>query len=556
MSSNVRALSVFVFAILLGAVLVVGADAQPLPAMVYGGPANERATALVEGADPGFCLGGWTRSFGPVGSSNILVVKTDPLGLPIWSRVSLGEDGDDEAYSMVRTHDLCYTLTGWTTSFGGPARDVFVLKLDVAGANLWGRVYCGTMNDEAYSIVETMDAGYAVVGLTYSFGPAPHPNILLLRLNPVGGLMWARVYWCFPHFGEDEGFSIVQTPDSGYAIVGRAKTMNPVHFDPFVLKVDKAGQVQWARTIIGEGDEDEGYSVALDLPGNILAAGWTREYGTGPYNTADMFVAQFTTAGAPIWSRTYGWPDGDEEVLDDRSLVATMDGGSAVCGPTTSVGPGIPNPNFLILKLDPAGLPMWVRSHPSPYDPGLLSDVPLPMIEPMSGGYAIAGWTNSFPHVGGGDDFHLLTLDALGNRPICVEPQDPLIDTLPWIELFVEDSLIMLEPDSIWLDPVDVLFFPICEETTAVREGRSAPGAPDQAVGLRVLGGAVELTLARDAVITVGFYAADGRRLAVLANRWLTAGRHVFDLPESGPGVHLVRASGTATTCCAKVVRF
>jgi len=546
-------------AILLFFLVTAMAGAQILPAMIYGDSMPERATALVEGVDPGYCMAGWTKSYGvgTPGFSNILVIKTDPLGVPLWSRVSLG-DKDDEAYSMVRTSDQCYTITGWTKSYGIgiPNKNIFVLKLDASGNPVWGWVYGGELDDEAYSIIETIDNGYAVTGFTHSFGPPPYPNILVMKLGPQGMLQWAKVYWVFPDHNQDEGYAIIQTPDTGYAVVGRTKISGSTFFDPFVLKIDQLGNTQWVKIMLGEIDKDEGYSVALDLQSNILAAGFTRSWGTNPGNAADMFVAQFGMNGVPFWSRTYGWTEGDEMVLDDRSLTATSDGGSAVCGPTTSRGPGIPNPNFLILKLDPAGMPMWGRSHPSPYDPGLLSDVPLPMIQEQNGGYAIAGWTNSFPYLGGTDDFHLLTLDQNGDRPVCVEPQDPEMQETNWEPCEMVDTAFSVVIDSLKLEPVEVSYHPICQESTAVHEKtRVLPKV--QSLQMQVTGDRIELNLSHAAFVTVKLFARDGRQVALLASKQFDAGKHELMLPaDIASGVYLVRASANRVNVRAKVVRF
>ena len=527
--------------------------AQFLPAMIYGDSLDERATALVEGVNPGYCLAGWSRSYSANGSADALMIKTDPLGVPMWSVISSGRN-DDEAYSMVRTQDHGYTVTGWTASFGPgiPSRNVFVFKADSAGTQLWGWAYGGPADDEGYSIIETSDRGYAVCGLTRGFGPPPYPNIFVLRLDPGGLPLWFRVYWSLPAHIEDEGYAIAETPDSGLVVVGRAKTVSPALYDPFVLKLGPMGNPQWASTVPGDSGDDEGHSVAVSPAGGILAAGWSTSFSSNPLVTTDLFVAEFTPPGALIWSQCYGWPVGDERVLDDRSLVATLDGGSAVCGPTTSVGPGTPNPNFMVLKLAPGGPPMWCRSHPSPYRPGLLSDVPRPMVELAAGGYAVAGWTNSFP-APANENFHLVTLDASGNRPVCVEPQSPVIVPLPWVQWEFDDSLEMVDFAPMMTGPVEVLFELICQDTTALEEGVRRPVG---AFGLAVRGRWLELALPHEDAVTVTAYAADGRARRVIADRCFSAGRHRLDPRGLEPGVYLVRAESRSGSTVAKLVAY
>jgi len=527
------------------------------PAMIYGDTLDERALALVESFDPGYCLAGWTRSYGPgtPASTNVLIIKTDPMGVPQWSRISVGSD-DDEANSMVRTGDGGYALCGWTRSYGPgiPSPNVLVAKLTNAGALQWARALGGAADDRAFSIVQTQDTGYAVVGYTYTYGPPPYPNILVMRLNSTGLPRWVRVYWCNPHLGEDEGYSIVQTMDGGFAIAGRAKVLLPGNFDAFVMKLDPSGNVQW-MSFVGGAADDEAYSVAQDLQANVMAAGWTRSFGTNPMVTTDIFVLQYAPSGFPIWLSTYGWPVGDEQVLDDRSLVATMDGGSALCGPTTSVGPGHPNPNFLLLKLTPVGNMQWAYSHPSQNYPGLQSDVPYPLIQDAAGGYAAAGWTNSFSFLGK-EDFHFATFSQNGSRVICTDSQVPVRDSLPVDVGSIADETVTVYWDSLPLVPESVRYHPICDTSVGVREPRPARADSPRCV-LLAAGGRVSLVLAQAASVDIRMYAVDGRRVAVLAQGLLAAGVHRFELPASaGPGVYVVNGRVGNTPVSIKVLKL
>lgn len=542
-------------AALLLAVTAVSPAQVTQPAWLYGSANQEQAHALVEGVDPGYCLAGWVRR----PNSDGLVIKTGPGGAPQWSRIVGSPYVDDEAYSMVRTTDNCYCVAGWTdTPYG--VHDFFALKLDFAGNQVWGWAYLGLQPDEAYSIIETSDGGYAICGLTYTFGPPPHPNIYLIKLSNAGMPQWARVYWASNNLA-DEAYSLVQTPDSGYVLVGRfIPSPEPPFFRPFVMKVDATGSFQWVNTVTGIEAADEAFSVALDTGGDILVAGHTWSYGTSPGVTSDLFVARFTPSGVPVWSWTYGWPGGDEHVLDDRSLVATADGGCAVCGPTTSVGLGLPNPNYLILKLDAAGQQQWCRSHPSAYDPGLaLSDVPLPMIERAGGGYAVAGWTDSYPYkLGGGDDCHMVTLDRNGNRVVCVDPQVPEQGEMPWVpfDMFGEEAYPEIE--TLVSLPWEVAFDSMCYDTmpSGVRGTRPGTG-PARGFRVEAAPGRVALVLGRDARVAVRVFSPDGRMVASLADRQFGAGRHELALGHGlAPGAYVIRASSGNETVSVKAVSY
>lgn len=536
-------------------VLTMLVAAQPFPVRLYGDTLDERATALVTAAD-GFLITGWTRSRGPAAPafSNILVIRTDARGIPVWARMSVGGH-DDEAYSLVRTRDSGFALAGFTRSFGvgAPQKNAFLIRLDPQGNTVWGRVYGGLQDDEAFSVVQMHDGGFALAGRTWSFGPAPLPNILVLRTDAAGRPLWQRVYWMFPNHIEDEGWSIVQTPDRGFAITGRARTVVPNFFNPFILKLDSTGNRQWLLTVPGINADDEGHSIAVNAQGNIIAAGFTRSFGASPMLASDIYVVEVTPAGLIQWSRTYGWP-ADEQALGDRALVATADGGAAVCGPTTSVGPGLPNPNCLLLKIAPNGLPAWCRSHPSAYDPGLGWDVPLAVVERPGGGYATAGWTNSWPGRLGRENWLLSTFDAAGNRPVCAEAVMPPFDSLPWIDWQCADSSCRPEHDIIFLVPTAVRIDSACFDTSHVGVG-APPVRAALPAALRFSNSRVWLDLERSGTVRVELFAPDGRKAAVLFSGRLDAGRHGFAIPAGlTRGPWFVRATGAGWNAQAKTV--
>jgi hypothetical protein len=448
MSKNIIKV-VLAMLVLLPVVLV----AQNLPCRTYGGVMNEKAHALVNsfGEDGGYVMAGFTEM--PL-DTNALIVRIDSSGNVLQAKLSIG--GNTEvATSMIRTYNMGiasgYVLTGWTRShgIGIPKSNIFVIKVDTTLNVLWGKVYSmmGTYEDQAYSIIEVMppDSGYAVVGWTEYGGGGPSPAIVVMRLEPSGLQRWTRIYhrrviWePSPLIMPSEGYDIVELPPfpptfpGGFAVTGRA--VNPywptANWDAFVMCIDTGGTVYWLKSLGGQY-EDEGYSIIFD--GAITAAGWTDSYGPGTGAAgapANIFAWKMDMLGNDIWKNAYGWMNNEEKLMDEQSLMLANDGNYALAGWTKSVGPGVPNPNFLIMKVEPtAGGIFLSRVHPS--IPGAQSEKAYPIIHTISGGYAIAGFTNSFGV--GGVDFHFLTLDQSGNRPVCVLDEMPLIEAILWTE--------------------------------------------------------------------------------------------------------------------------
>jgi hypothetical protein len=549
-------LCIFVLLLLL---LASPLKAQVLPAMAYGGPDDERAFALVEATNQdGYVLAGWTKSYG-VGTpafSNVLIVKTDSFGIPQWARVSNGLF-DDEAQSMTRTSDGGYALTGWTRSFGIGAPDstnIFVVKIDSAGMFQWGWVHGTPFCEEAYSIVQTMDGGYAVTGWTNlaTNTPTVPPNIFLLKLDPGGLPQWTGVYW-FPMNLVDEGYSIAEIPIAGvhnrYLIAGRANIFNQMNYDAFVMQTDPNGVPVSAASVIPGPVQDEAYSVIWGGP-NFLVAGWSNSFSAG--NDADIIVWEDDTViGSPaIAAEHYGWAN-DEKVMGDRSLNG-IPGHWQVCGWTQSVGPGAPNPNFLIIAYDTSGYSG--RVHPSAPGANTEQAYSLTAAFVADARYAAAGFTNSFGQ--GGDDFHLLTLDGGLSRPECVIDTMPPHDSIPVVQEYVygEPNYIELfEP--FFLEDTNVMHTEICTLQTGVME---LP-VDDYGSGLdvHVTYGYVSVQLGRSGWLDAYFFDVAGRNVATLASGMFEKGNHMLPLPKSiGAGVYFVRVDFEGIFKSTKVVMY
>ena len=99
-----------------------------------------------------------------------------------WNR-TYGGAYYDEAMSVVQTGDGGYALAGYTESFGAGYADFWLVKTDSAGSVLWNQTYGETDLDIALSVVQTGDGGYALAGSTESFG-AGLADFWLVKVAP------------------------------------------------------------------------------------------------------------------------------------------------------------------------------------------------------------------------------------------------------------------------------------------------------------------------------------------------------------------------------------
>ncbi|MBF0318778.1 MAG: hypothetical protein HQL01_03085 [Nitrospirae bacterium] len=154
----------------------------------------------------------------------------------------------------------------------------------------------------------------------------------------------------------------------------------------------------YAATIGGFFD-DAAYTVALAPDNGTVLGGYTRSYGAGD---RDFLIVKLDAAGLPLWQYTYGGT-GDEDI---QSIKATSDGGLIVAGYTTTFGAG--QYDMWIVKLSSTGAIQWQKTYGGP-----LTEYAKSIEQTPDGGYIVVGYTASFG--AGAHDIWLLRLNADGS---------------------------------------------------------------------------------------------------------------------------------------------
>jgi hypothetical protein len=314
----------------------------------------------------------------------------------LWNQ-TYGGLGDDEAYSLVQTNDRGYAIAGYTDSFGIGETDAWLIKTNANGNMIWNHTYGARANDRATAVIQTSDGGYAVAGYTDSYGAGSY-DFWLIKTDVNGTMLWNQTYG---GPGDDEAYSLVQTNDGGYAIAGYTTSYGSGTDDFWLVKTDSSGNLTWNQTYGGTGD-DEASSVIQTSDGGYALAGYTNSSGAGGY---DFWLIKTDANGATLWSHTYG-DTGDEFA---SAVVQTSDGGYALTGPIDSYGAG--EFDFWLVKTDALGNRQWDKTYGGSRD-----DESYALILTSDGGYALAGLTNSY---GAGEyDGWLVKTNSSGNTVI------------------------------------------------------------------------------------------------------------------------------------------
>jgi len=311
---------------------------------------------------------------------------------------AIGGSLTDIAFSVVQSSDGGYVVVGGTQSFGAGGWDIYVVKIDSSGNVVWAKTIGGSNDDGASSIIRSSDGGYVIAGWTDSFG-AGYEDIYVVKLDSSGNVVWSKT---IGGSSLDEAWSIIQSSDGGYVIAGYTESFGEGG-DMYVVKLDSRGNVQWTKTI-GGGNDDVAISIIQSSDGGYVVAGYTESFkysqGAGGY---DMYVVKLDSSGNVLWTKTIGGSSDDYA----SSIIQSSDGGYAVAGYTRSFGAG--SEDMYVVKLDSGGNVLWTKTIG-----GSSYDVAHSIIQSSDGGYVVVGSTRSFG-AAGYRDIYVVKLDSSGN---------------------------------------------------------------------------------------------------------------------------------------------
>ncbi|RKZ32959.1 hypothetical protein DRQ33_04980, partial [bacterium] len=284
-------------------------------------------TPVISTTDGGYAVAGNTQSFG-AGATDVFFVKLGPAGSFEWAR-AIGGALDDVAYSIIQTADNGYIISGVTSSYGSGNTDLFLIKLSSAGVLEWAKSIGGPQYDEGWSVIRTLDGGYAVAGFTSSFG-AGYFDIWLLKFDPTYSLEWSKTLG--GSLNDDQGIALVQSDDAGYIIAGMTAVYGAGSWDCILAKFDSTGIFEWAKTIGGVG-LDVAWSLTKTTTGEYAIAGGTQSFGAG---SRDFLIVKMNDAAELLWALTIG----DTAYDEARAIASSLTGNLIVAGGTASFGAG------------------------------------------------------------------------------------------------------------------------------------------------------------------------------------------------------------------------
>ncbi|MCX6270968.1 MAG: SBBP repeat-containing protein [Bacteroidetes bacterium] len=298
------------------------------------------------------------------GDLDVFICKLDASGNLMWVKQFGNADADkgcsitlDNSGDVYATGNFMLTVDfdpGLNiqnlTSMG--SSDAFILKLNSDGDFIMVKQLGGNLLQESCSVKVDANGNIYTTGYfegVADFDPGPglfeltssgYKDIYISKLDPQGNFIWAKKV-DGPKY--DYGYSLAVDGFENVYITGAF--FGTADFDPgtgiypltsfgerdiFVLKLDVNGDFTWAKQM-GGPDEDQGWSVFVDLSGNVYTTGFfleTADFDPGPgtclfsfLGGSDFFISKLDPQGNFVWARQIGSPsaDGGSSVIVDAA---------------------------------------------------------------------------------------------------------------------------------------------------------------------------------------------------------------------------------------------
>ena len=380
----------------------------------FGGGTYDDISVLQQTSDGGYILGGSSTSdiYGDKTQPNwdptlqtydFWVIKIDSLGNKQWDR-RFGGGGDEFLTSILQTADSGYLLGGWSgsgmdgdktqPSWGG--FDNWIVKIDAIGNKQWDKRYGGFNNDLLGTVTITKDGGYLLGSESYSpiSGDKTQDDwdttynwadYWLVKVDSRGNKEWDKR---FGGVSSEEMSAVISTDDGGYIIGG--SSASPVSGDKtqpdwdtiwhttdyWVVKIDSLGNKIWDKRFGGTNDDNLNALLITSDGGYLLggnsASGVSGDKTQPNVDTSgpaiqyvdDYWIVKIDSAGNKEWDKRYG--GFDEDIL--YSLQITQDNGYLLAGNSRSNAGGDKVENNLgheqtwIVKTDSLGNKQWDKT--------------------------------------------------------------------------------------------------------------------------------------------------------------------------------------------------
>lgn len=241
----------------------------------------------------------WAGAFGSAGGDSARAIAADAQG------------------NVLVTGDFTNTVTfGGPALVSAGANDVFVVKFNPAGAHVWSLRAGNGLNQSGSSVAADPAGNVVVTGNvqgTINFGlgslaSAGANDIFVVKLDPAGAPLWNHVYGDENNqIGNNvaagaDGSVVLASYFEGVVDFGGGALTSAAGSNPYLVKLSDAGDHVWSKGF-SSASGSQCRSVTVGASGDVTIAGTfggSVDFGGGALMSAgltDGFAASFTSGG-------------------------------------------------------------------------------------------------------------------------------------------------------------------------------------------------------------------------------------------------------------------
>ncbi len=187
--------------------------------------------SVLQCQDGGFAVVGYTYNI--TDSNQVWLIKVDSNGNELWNRTFGDTIGFQRPAALVECNDGGFGILATTKSFGAGDSDIWLIRTNAFGQQLWNKTFGGPEFDGATYLQEMLDGGFAVLGSTHNFG-AEQGDAWLLRTDSNGDLSWN---FTFGDMFGNSGAAFIFEGDNTFTIAGSTNAEGEPFSDIWALKV-------------------------------------------------------------------------------------------------------------------------------------------------------------------------------------------------------------------------------------------------------------------------------------------------------------------------------
>ena len=210
----------------------------------------------------GYILTGKIATLTGIGD-DIFILKLNKNGNKIWCK-TIGGNSWDWGNDLIQLSDGSILVVATTQDFFGSPYDPWLLKFDCNGNEMWKKRYKSTEKQYPCSIITDTSQNIYILGTTTN-PTNTESNIFLLKTDSSGKEIWYKEYGG----PEKETASKIVSFENGFIIAGTTTSIGAGRKDIYVIQVDKNGNQIW-QTTTGSASDESAENIAISSDQVIL----------------------------------------------------------------------------------------------------------------------------------------------------------------------------------------------------------------------------------------------------------------------------------------------